>query len=84
VDNNLFGKFVLSPILAAFVRMNVCFEIDANGILNVSAVEHTTGVRNKITITNYKGTLSTEEIHRMVQDAEKQRKRRLGELLRNN
>jgi heat shock protein 1/8 len=63
VDNNLFGKFVLSPIPAAprgFVRMNVCFEIDANGILNVSAVEHTTGVSNKITITNYKGSLSTE------------------------
>jgi heat shock protein 1/8 len=46
--------------------MKACFEIDANGILNVSAVEKTTGLSYKITITNYKASLSTEEIHRMV------------------
>jgi heat shock protein 1/8 len=51
--------------------MIVCFEIDANGILNVSAMEQTTGVSYKITITNYKDSLSTEDIHRMIQDAEK-------------
>jgi heat shock protein 1/8 len=74
VDNNWLGKFTLSPIPAApkgVAKMKACFEIDANGILNVSAVEQTTGVSYKITITNYKGSLSTQEIHRIVQDAEK-------------
>jgi heat shock protein 1/8 len=74
VDNNWLGEFKLSPIPAApkgVAQMKACFEIDANGILNVSAVEQTTGVSYKITITNYKGSLSTQEIHRMVQDAEK-------------
>jgi heat shock protein 1/8 len=74
VDNNWLGEFTLSPIPAApkgVAQMKACFEIDANGILNVSAVEQTTGVSYKITITNYKGSLSTQEIHRIVQDAEK-------------
>jgi heat shock protein 1/8 len=74
VDNNWLGEFRLSPIPAApkgVAKMKVCFEIDANGILNVSAVEQTTGVSCKITITNYKASLSTQEIHRMVLDAEK-------------
>jgi heat shock protein 1/8 len=74
VDNNWLGEFVLSPIPAAprgVADIKVCFEIDANGILNVSAVEKTTGVSYKITITNHKGSLSTEAIHRMVEDAEK-------------
>merc|ERR1712117_1006951 len=44
---------------------------DANGIINVSAVDKSTGKENKITITNDKGRLSKEEIERMVQDAEK-------------
>ncbi|KAF2344973.1 Heat shock protein 70 family, partial [Trinorchestia longiramus] len=47
------------------------FDIDANGILNVSAVDKSTGKENKITITNDKGRLSKEEIEKMVQDAEK-------------
>merc|ERR1712241_216651 len=47
------------------------FDIDANGILNVSAIEKSTGKENKITITNEKGRLSQEEIDRMVSDAEK-------------
>jgi heat shock protein 1/8 len=51
--------------------MKACFEIDANGILNVSAVEQTSGISYKITITNYKASLSTEAINRMVLDAEK-------------
>ncbi|KAJ8017215.1 hypothetical protein DPEC_G00015490 [Dallia pectoralis] len=49
----------------------VTFDIDANGILNVSAVDKSTGKENKITITNDKGRLSKEDIERMVQDADK-------------
>ncbi|GLT77987.1 hypothetical protein SLA2020_495390 [Shorea laevis] len=74
VDNNWLGEFRLSPIPKApkgVAKMKACFEIDANGILNVSAVEKTTGLSYNITITNYKASLSTEEIHRMVLDAEK-------------
>merc|ERR1719409_1274816 len=52
-------------------QINVCFDIDANGILNVSAEDKSTGQKNKITITNDKGRLSKEEIERMVQEAEK-------------
>jgi heat shock protein 1/8 len=65
---------VLSSIPAApkgVAMVKVCFEIDANGILNVSAVEQTTGMSCKITITNDKARLSKEEIDRIVQDAEK-------------
>lgn len=47
------------------------FDIDANGILNVTAEDKTAGVKNKITITNDKGRLSKEEIEKMVQDAER-------------
>jgi molecular chaperone DnaK (HSP70) len=46
----------------------VVFDIDANGILNVSAEDKTTGQKNKITITNDKGRLSKDEIERMVQE----------------
>merc|ERR1712137_937152 len=52
-------------------QIDVCFDIDANGILNVSAIEKSTGKENKITITNDKGRLSQEEIERMVSEAEK-------------
>ncbi|KAL6894351.1 hypothetical protein ACP4OV_008449 [Aristida adscensionis] len=52
-------------------QITVCFDIDANGILNVSAEDKTTGQKSKITITNDKGRLSKEEIEKMVQDAEK-------------
>ncbi|XP_072115351.1 heat shock cognate 71 kDa protein-like [Mobula birostris] len=73
-DNNLLGKFELSGIPPAprgIPQIEVTFDIDANGILNVSAVDKSTGKTNKITITNDKGRLSKEEIDRMVQDAEK-------------
>jgi heat shock protein 1/8 len=73
-DNNLLGKFELSGIPPAprgVPQISVCFDIDANGILNVSAEDKTTGQKNKITITNDKGRLSKEEIERMVQEAEK-------------
>ncbi|KAG6578711.1 heat shock cognate 70 kDa protein 2-like [Cucurbita moschata] len=73
-DNNLLGKFELSGIPAAprgVPQITVCFDIDANGILNVSAEDKTTGQKNKITITNDKGRLSKEEIEKMVHEAEK-------------
>jgi len=75
-DNNLLGKFELTGIPPAprgVPQIEVTFDIDANGILNVSAVDKTTGRSNKITITNDKGRLSKEEIERMVADAEKYR-----------
>ena len=52
-------------------QIEVTFDIDANGILNVSAEDKTTGQKNKITITNDKGRLSKEDIEKMVQEAEK-------------
>nr|CAG8493763.1 6435_t:CDS:2 [Entrophospora candida] len=67
-DNNLLGKFELTGIPPAprgVPQIEVTFDIDANGILNVSAVDKTTGRSNKITITNDKGRLSKEEIERM-------------------
>jgi len=73
-DNNILGKFELTGIPPAprgVPQIEVTFDIDANGILNVSASEKTTGRENKITITNDKGRLSKEEIERMVKDAEK-------------
>ncbi|KAL9306303.1 putative Heat shock protein 70 family [Arabidopsis thaliana] len=73
-DNNLLGTFELKGIPPAprgVPQINVCFDIDANGILNVSAEDKTAGVKNQITITNDKGRLSKEEIEKMVQDAEK-------------
>merc|ERR1712235_184930 len=73
-DNNLLGKFELTGIPPAprgVPQIEVTFDIDANGILNVSARDKSTGKENKITITNDKGRLSKEEIERMVQEAEK-------------
>ena len=73
-DNNLLGKFELSGIPPAprgVPQVEVTFDIDANGILNVSAADKTTGKSNRITITNDKGRLSKEEIDRMVEEAEK-------------
>jgi heat shock protein 1/8 len=74
MDNNLLGKFELSGIPPAprgVPQIEVTFDIDANGILNVSASDKTTGKSNRITITNDKGRLSKEEIDRMVEEAEK-------------
>jgi heat shock protein 1/8 len=73
-DNNLLGKFELSGIPPAprgVPQIEVTFDIDANGILNVSAEDKTTGKKNKITITNDKGRLTKEQIEKMVNDAEK-------------
>ncbi|GAU25081.1 hypothetical protein TSUD_257750 [Trifolium subterraneum] len=73
-DNNLLGEFELSGILPAprgVPHINVCFSIDINGIMNVSAEDRTTRKKNYITITNGEGRLSKEEIEKMVQEAEK-------------
>ena len=73
-DNHILGKFNLEGIPPAprgVPQIEVTFDIDANGILNVSAIDKGTGKQNKITITNDKGRLSKEEIEKMVQDAEK-------------
>jgi len=72
-DNHLLGKFDLTAIPPAprgVPQIEVTFDIDANGILNVSACDKSTGKQNKITITNDKGRLSKEDIERMVNDAE--------------
>merc|ERR1711871_271857 len=75
-DNNLLGKFHLDGIPPAprgVPQIEVTFDIDANGILNVSAQDKASGKTNQITITNEKGRLSQAEIDRMVQEAEKYR-----------
>merc|ERR1712054_237151 len=62
-DCNLLGKFHLDgipPMPRGVPQIEVTYDIDANGILNVSAVEKSTGRENKITITNDKGRLSSE------------------------
>jgi len=72
-DNNLLGKFELTGIPPAprgVPQIEVTFEIDANGILKVSAADKGTGKSESITITNEKGRLSPEEIERMVKEAE--------------
>lgn len=73
-DNNLLGKFQLEgipPMPRGVPQIDVTFDIDANGILNVSAVEKSTGKEQKITIRNDKGRMSAEEIERLVQEAER-------------
>ena len=73
-DNNLLGKFELSGIPPAprgVPQIEVTFDLDANGIMNVSALEKGTGKTNKIVITNDKGRLSKDDIERMLSEAEK-------------
>ena len=72
--NNQLGTFSLDglpPMPRGVPQIEVTYDIDANGILNVSAVEKSTGKENKITITNDADRLSKEEIDRMVSDGEK-------------
>merc|ERR1712232_1501225 len=73
-DNHLLGKFDLTGIPPAprgTPQVEVTFDVDANGILNVSAVEKGSGKIEKITITWDKGRLSKEDIEKMVNDAER-------------
>jgi len=72
-DNHLLGKFDLTGIPPAprgTPQIEVTFDVDANGILNVSSIEKGSGKTEKITITNDKGRLSKEEIDKMVNEAE--------------
>ena len=73
-DNNMMGKFQLDGIAAAprgTPQIEVSFDIDANGIMNVAASDKSTGKSNQITITNDKGRLSQEDIAKMVEEAER-------------
>jgi heat shock protein 1/8 len=73
-DNHLLGKFNLEgipPSPRGVPQIEVTFDIDANGIMNVSAIDKGTGKQNKITITNEKGRLSKDDIEKMVNEAEK-------------
>ncbi|XP_014239186.1 heat shock 70 kDa protein cognate 2-like [Cimex lectularius] len=75
-DNNLLGTFNLTGIPPAprgVPQIEVTFDLDANGILNVSAKDSSTGKSEKITISNDKGRLSKVEIDKMLADAEKYR-----------
>ena len=83
-DNNILGKFQLDGIPPAprgTPQIEVAFDLDANGVLNVNATDKAGGKSNKITITNDKGRLSKDDIDRMVAEAEKYREddRRLKE-----
>jgi len=72
-DNHLLGKFELSGIAPAprgLPQIEVTFQVDANGILQVTAADKATGKSEKVTITTEKGRLSDEEIQRMIDDAE--------------
>ena len=73
-DNNKLGEFTLQgipPMPRGVPQIEIEYDLDANGILNVSASEKSTGKSDKITVTNDKGRLSKEDIEKMVQDAEK-------------
>merc|ERR1711937_573040 len=72
-DNHLLGKFELGGIPPAprgQPQIEVTFEIDSNGILNVAAEDKATGKSEKITITNDKGRLTEEQIEKMIKGAE--------------
>lgn len=73
-DNTLLGTFQLDgipPMPRGMPQIEIVYDLDANGILNIHATEKSTGKSNNITITNDKGRLSQEEIERMVSEAEK-------------
>lgn len=73
-DNNLLGKFQLEgipPMPRGIPQIEIIFDVDANGILNVSASEKSTGKSNKITITNDSARLSKDDVERLVAEAEK-------------
>lgn len=72
-DCNLLGQFQLDgipPMPRGQPQIEISYDIDSNGILNVNAIEKSSGKSNKITITNNKGRLSPEEIEKMIREAE--------------
>ena len=72
-DNNKLGQFRLEgipPMPRGVPQIEITYDIDANGILNISAVEKSTGKSSNITIKNEKGRLSADDIEKMVQEAE--------------
>ena len=73
-DNHSLGRFTLDnipPMPRGQPQVEVTLDLDVNGILNVNAIEKSTGKNNKITITNEKGRLTKDEIERLVKEAEK-------------
>ena len=73
-DNNKLGEFTLQgipPMPRGVPQIEITYDLDANGILNVSACEKSTGTSDNITVTNDKGRLSKEDIEKMLADAEK-------------
>ena len=72
-DNHLLGKFefaAISPAPRGVPKIEVTFDVDVHGILNVSAVDLDTGKENTVTITSDEGRLSNEEVDRLVKEAE--------------
>merc|ERR1711964_166796 len=73
-DNNLLGTFDLDGIAPAprgVPQVEITYELDANGILNVTAQDKASSKKNAITISNDKGRLTQEDIDRMISEAEK-------------
>ena len=73
-DNNKLGEFTLRdipPMPRGVPQIEITYDLDANGILNVSACEKSTGKSDNITVTNDKGRLSKEDIDKMVEEAER-------------
>jgi len=73
-DNNKLGEFQLNgipPMPRGMPQIEITYDVDANGILNVNAVEKSSGKAEKITVNNEKGRLSAEDIEKMVNEAEK-------------
>lgn len=76
-DNNKLGEFQLTgipPMPRGVPQIEISYDIDSNGILNVTAMEKSSGKTNTITVTNDKGRLSDEEIEKMVKEAEEFKK----------
>lgn len=72
-DNNHLGQFELNEIPPAprgVPQIEVTFQVDANGIMKITALDKGTGKSNEVTITNKEGRLSPEDVERMVQEAE--------------
>lgn len=73
-DNNKLGEFTLQgipPMPRGVPQIEICYELDSNGILTVTASEKSSGKSENITVTNDKGRLSKEDIEKMVEEAEK-------------